>query len=139
MQRAQAAPSEFRQHGIILLPAMAGIMLCSIHGYSLGVMIGPLEQEFGWARAQISTGPLIISMIALLVAPLVGIAIDRFGTRAIGIIGTILFTAAVALLSTATPDIRSWWALWIVLGITSMFVLPTVWTAAINGYFDRNR
>ena len=139
MQRAHAAPSEFRQHGIILLPAMAGIMLCSIHGYSLGVMIGPLEQEFGWARAQISTGPLIISMIALLVAPLVGIAIDRFGTRAIGIIGTVLFTAAVALLSTATPDIRSWWALWVVLGIASMFVLPTVWTAAINGYFDRNR
>lgn len=139
MQRATAATGEFRQHGLILLPAMAGIMLCALHGYSLGVMIGPLEQEFGWTRAQISTGPLIISMIALLVAPLVGMAVDRFGPRSIGIVGPILFTGALALLSTATSDIRSWWALWLVLGIASMFVIPTVWTAAINGYFDRNR
>lgn len=141
MQRAATAPgaNEFRQHGLILLPAMAGIMLCAIPGYSLGVMIGPLEQEFGWTRAQISTGPLIISMIALLVAPLVGMAVDRFGTRAIGIVGPILFTGALALLSITAPDIRSWWALWLVLGVASMFVIPTVWTAAINRYFDHNR
>jgi len=141
MQRAATEPgaNEFRQHGLILLPAMAGIMLCAIPGYSLGVMIGPLEQEFGWTRAQISTGPLIISMIALLVAPLVGMAVDRFGTRAIGIVGPILFTGALALLSITAPDIRSWWALWLVLGVASMFVIPTVWTAAINSYFDRNR
>jgi MFS family permease len=141
MERATAASgtNEFRQHGLILLPAMAGIMFCSIHGYSLGVMIGPLEQEFGWARAQISTGPLIVSLIALLVAPMVGIAVDRFGSRRMGIFGTIVFAGAIALLSTATSDIRSWWALWLLLGIASMFVIPTVWTAAINGYFERNR
>lgn len=141
MERATAASglSEFRQHGLILLPAMAGIMFCAIHGYSLGVMIGPLEQEFGWSRAQISTGPLVVSLIALLVAPLVGMAVDRFGSRNIGLVGPVLFAGAVALLSTATSDIRSWWALWVVLGVASMFVIPTVWTAAINGCFERNR
>ncbi|MET0587314.1 MAG: MFS transporter, partial [Novosphingobium sp.] len=141
MERAGATSglNEFRQHGLILLPAMAGIMFCSIHGYSLGVMIGPLEQEFGWARAQISTGPLIVSLIALLVAPLVGMAVDRFGSRKIGLVGPILFAGAVALLSTVTSDIRMWWALWMLLGVTSMFVIPTVWTAAINASFERNR
>lgn len=141
MERAGASSglNEFRQHGLILLPAMAGIMFCSIHGYSLGVMIGPLEQEFGWARAQISTGPLIVSLIALLVAPLVGMAVDRFGSRKIGLVGPILFAGAVALLSTATSDIRMWWALWLLLGVSSMFVIPTVWTAAINASFERNR
>lgn len=141
MERATAASglSEFRQYGPLLLPAMAGIMFCSIHGYSLGVMIGPLEQEFGWTRAQISTGPLIVSMIALLVAPMVGMAVDHFGTRRIGLVGPVLFAGAVAMLSLATPDIRSWWALWVVLGIAGMFVIPTVWTAAINGCFERNR
>lgn len=141
MERAAAARGlgEFRQHGLILLPAMAGIMFCAIHGYSLGVMIGPLEQEFGWTRAQISTGPLIVSLIALLIAPLVGMAVDRFGSRLIGLVGPIFFAGALALLSTASPDIRTWWGLWIVLGAASMFVIPTVWTAAINGYFERNR
>lgn len=141
MQRAGASSglNEFRQHGLVLLPAMAGIMFCAIHGYSLGVMIGPLEQEFGWTRAQISTGPLIVSLIALLVAPMVGMAVDRFGSRKIGLAGPILFAGALALLSTATPDIRTWWALWLLLGVTSMFVIPTVWTAAINTSFERSR
>jgi MFS family permease len=141
MERASAVSpsSEFRQHGIILLPAMAGIMFCAIHGYTLGVMIGPLEQEFGWARAQISTGPLIVSLIALVVAPLVGMAVDRFGSRKIGLVGPILFAGAIALLATATPDLRMWWALWVLMGVTSMFVIPTVWTAAINASFERHR
>lgn len=141
MERASAlsGASEFRQHGLLLLPAMAGIMFCSIHGYSLGVMIGPLEQEFGWTRAEISTGPLIVSLIALLVAPIVGMAVDRFGSRTIGLIGPVLFAGAVALLSTATSDIRMWWALWLLLGVASMFVIPTVWTAAINAAFERSR
>src|SRR5262245_39125735 len=57
--------SEWRQHWTLLIPCIAGIVLCAVHGYSLGVMIIPLEQEFGWSRAEITTGPLIISFIAL--------------------------------------------------------------------------
>ena len=51
MERADASSgsNEFRQHGLILLPAMAGIMFCSIHGYSLGVMIAPLDP---WDRVR---------------------------------------------------------------------------------------
>jgi predicted MFS family arabinose efflux permease len=32
-----------------------------------------------------------------------------------------------------------WWALWVLLGVASMFVIPTVWTAAINTSFERSR
>lgn len=118
---------------------MAGIMLCSVHGYSLGVMIPALEREFGWARAEISGGMLIIAMVALVGAPLVGLAVDRFGPRRIALFGILFFCATLALLSAATPDISSWWLLWGLLAVGNMFVLPTVWTQAINGYFDRNR
>lgn len=46
-----ARASEWRQHWTVLLPCVAGMMLCATHSYSLGVMIGPLEREFGWAHA----------------------------------------------------------------------------------------
>lgn len=131
--------SEWRRHGWILAPCMAGILLCSVNAYALGVMIGPLEREFGWSRAEISIGPLIISMIALVCAPLVGLVVDRAGPRPVGLFGVVFYCAAVALLSTTTRDVMSWWALWGLVGLASMFIAPMVWTAAINSRFDKNR
>ena len=40
MAEAQQQPAgEWRRHGTLLIPSMAGIGLVSVHGYSLGVMI----------------------------------------------------------------------------------------------------
>jgi len=133
------APSEWRQHWHVLPPCLAGIILCAVHGYSMGVMIGPLEQEFGWLRAEISAGLMLISFVALFGAPMVGTAIDRFGPRRIALFGVPFFCFTLAMLSTATSNIWTWWGLWGVLALASMFVIPTVWTAAINGYFSKNR
>lgn len=130
---------EFRQHWRILPPSLLGIMLCSLHGYSLGVMIPRLEQEFGWPRAQISAGMLIISVIALFAAPMVGLAVDRLGPRRIALFGIPFFCTTLAALSAASANIVTWWGLWVLLAIGNMFVLPTIWTQAINGYFDRAR
>ena len=132
------AASEWRQWPV-LIPSLAGVVLCAVHGYTLGVMIGPLEQEFGWSRAEISSGPFIISIVALLFAPLAGLAIDRFGPRRIGLFGVFFFCGSLALLSTVTSSIQSWWWHWALLGVANMFVIPTVWTAAINGLFSKNR
>ena len=132
-------PSEWRQHWSVLVPCLAGILLASVHAYSLGVMIGPLEQEFGWSRAEITTGPFIISFIALLSGPLVGVAIDRVGPRRIALFGVFVFCVALAFLSTATSNILSWWARWAALGVAVSFILPTVWTTAINSLFSVNR
>ena len=131
--------SELSRNWLLLPPCMVGIMLCSLHGYSLGVMIPALETEFGWLRAQISGGMMIVAMIALFGAPLAGIAVDRFGSRRIALAGILVFSAALALLSTATSDVRTWWLLWALLALGNMMILPTVWAKAINGRFDRNR
>ena len=131
--------SELRQNWPLLPACMVGIMLCSLHGYTIGVMIPALEAEFGWPRAQISGGMMIVAMIALFGAPLAGIAVDRFGSRRIALSGILVFCAALALLSTATSDVRSWWALWVLLAVGNMMILPTVWAKAINGRFDKNR
>jgi predicted MFS family arabinose efflux permease len=129
---------EIGRHWRVLPPCLAGITLCSTHGYSLGVMIPVLERELGWTRAESSLGLMIISIIALVAAPAVGLAIDRFGPRRIALSGIALFCFGLAMLSRAT-DLASWLMLWVLLGAGNMLILPTVWTKAINVYFDRNR
>lgn len=131
--------SEWRSHGKLLVPCLAGIFLCSVHGYTIGVMISPLEREFGWSRAEISSGQFITAMIALVLAPLAGMAVDRFGPRRIALIGVPAYCGAMAMLSLASANIASWWALWAVMALANMVVMPMVWTTAINGFFDRNR
>ena len=131
--------SEWRRSWTVLIPSLAGIILCAVHGYSLGVVIPSLEREFGWSRTEITSGPLIISLIALLVAPLVGLSIDRWGPRRIALVGVVLFCSALAFTSTATSNVFSWWLRWALLGFANMFILPTVWTTAVNSLFEKNR
>jgi MFS family permease len=138
-QNGTAPPGEWRRHGWIVLPCFAGNLLGSIHAYSLGAMIAPLEGEFGWSRAGITGGLLIISVVAIFVAPVVGMAVDRFGPRRVAIPGIVFHCLALGLLSTTGSSLMNWWSLWLFVAFSNMCIAPMLWTAAINARFDRNR
>lgn len=134
-----AGPGEWRRHGLLLVPSTAGVVLGAVHIHALGVMIGPLEREFGWSRAEISSGTLLIAFVALFVGPFVGNAIDRLGPRRIALAGVPVYCVAIASLSLATADIMVWWLLWLFVACANTLIMMTVWTAAINSYFVENR
>ena len=136
---AGSASAEWRNHWPVVLAAMAGASLSSLHLYSLGVVLADIEQEFGWSRAQISLGPAIVSVVGLLLSPFVGMAIDRFGARRVGLGGSVLFLAVFSLLSTATSGILVWYALWTLLAIAAALISPTVWTAGVTSLFFQAR
>ena len=131
--------SEWRAHWRVVFASIVGIMIAQTHIYSLGVMIGPLEQEFGWGRAQINSGLLIMSMVVFPLAPVMGVAIDRFGPRRIALTGITLYASGVAFLSVAQQPIWTWWALWTFLASASLFIKPTVWIAAVTSLFSASR
>jgi MFS family permease len=133
------ALEEWRKHWKVVVPSFLGIMLISAHGHSLGVMIRPLEAEFGWPRAQISAGFMFISILSLALGPVVGRAVDRLGARRIALFGILFYGAMLSCLSLATSNVYSWWGLWILVAIGSMTILPVVWLSAINGYFFLSR
>src|SRR3972149_10219828 len=47
--------------------------------WSFGILILPLEQEFGWLRGELSGGFSVSWLISGVVAPFVGWAVGRFG------------------------------------------------------------
>ncbi|MEZ5742282.1 MAG: MFS transporter [Sphingomonadaceae bacterium] len=130
---------EWRRYGINMPACVLGMMMVAMHGYSLGVMIGPLEAEFHWTRSQISAGPLITSIGTLLLAPVAGRALDRYGPRRIALIGVPAYCIAFALIATAGPSIWSWLALFALLAFALILIFPTVWTAAVAIRFAKNR
>ena len=47
----EAASDEWRQHWSVVLASLFGTGLLTVYVYSTGIMIKPLEEEFGWSRA----------------------------------------------------------------------------------------
>lgn len=143
MAQVNAAPAgaveEWRAHWAVVLAATAATTLPIVHLYSTGVMMPSLEAEFGWSRAEISSGPAIVSVVIVLLAPLIGIAVDRFGPRRIGLIGGAAFCASLALLATTGASLWQWWGLWVLLAVAAAAVNPAIWATAVSSLFDRSR
>ncbi len=61
--------------------AALGYATSVLHVYSLGAFIGPLQQEFGWSRAQTSAGLTVSALISAIGCIRVGMLVDRTGPR----------------------------------------------------------
>ncbi|RYF03935.1 MAG: MFS transporter [Oxalobacteraceae bacterium] len=132
------AAREWRQHGALLLAATVGMSLPAIYVFSLGTLIEPIQRDLGWTRAQITSGLPIATIIAAALGPVVGILVDRFGSRRLALPGIIVFCCGLAMLSlTSSP--RSWWLLWALIGVLSAGVKPTVWVTTVSTAFTAGR
>ena len=88
--------AEWSSYGVNIPAALFGMTLVAVHAYALGVVIAPLEEEFGWSRAEISAGPLVTSVTALLLAVFGGRAVDKFGPRKVALVGVPFILASLA-------------------------------------------
>lgn len=139
MEHARLADSEWRTGWPVVGASMVGFMLASFYTYSFGAFIGPIEEEFGWSRAQISIGLSVITMSAAILTPLLGIVVDKLGPRRVGLPGAVAFAATYGILGLTTENIWSWWGLWLLLSFTIVGIKPLVWTTAVASTFKRNR
>jgi MFS family permease len=133
------ALAEWRNYWPLAIAAAVGNSTTVLHTYSLSAFMEPLEQAFGWSRAQISMGMPFAAAISSSVGILVGILIDRMGPRPIGLAGIAIVCGAFALFGTATGSLANWFLLWCLIGLGGACVKPTIWTSAVASRFDASR
>jgi MFS family permease len=130
---------EWRRNWPVVLAGAVGGSLATLHLYSTGVMIEPLEREFGWTRAQVSSGLTIVAVAGVLLSPFIGMVVDRVGARRVALFGAALFSLCIAGLSQATSSIGLWWAIWTGIAIGGACIAPTVWAAGVTSLFVKSR
>lgn len=132
-----SAAAEWRKHWPLVAATAAGMSLASMLTASFGVMLGPIEEEFGWTRAQISSGPAIVSVMGIFLATAAGYTIDKIGARRCGILVVLISFAAIVSMS-AIGDLWHWWAAWALFGIAGAFT-STVWLTPVSTIFNAGR
>ncbi len=133
------ALAEWRNYWYLPFAAGLGYATAVMYVYGMGPFIEPIQQEFGWSRAQTSSGITIAAFFSALFGIPVGMVVDRVGPRLVGLVGVLLMGGAVALLGTATGSKSNWFVLWGFLAFSTLWVQATVWTSAVNTRFEKSR
>lgn len=131
---AEAAPARPRVHyaWIVVGTAFLTMLISAGAVGAPGLLIRPLEQEFGWTAAEISGALAIRLTLFGLVAPFAAALINRFGLRRVTAASLIIVSAALAL----ATRINSLWQLYLLwggvigagTGLTALMLATTVAT-----------
>ena len=139
MLTAPTATSEWKNYWYLPITAALGYATAVMYVYSMGPFIEPIQKEFDWSRAQISSGITIAAFFSALFCIPIGILVDKIGPRRVGLAGVLMMAGSVALLGTATGSKTNWVLLWAILALSTLPVQATVWTSAVNTRFEKSR
>ena len=135
---SETAGAEWRRHWPLVAATTGGMSLAALLTSVFGVMLGPIEEELGWTRAQISSGPAVVSMMGLVLAAPAGYLIDKLGARRAGIVVLACSFLAIMAMSQVGTQLWQWWAAWAIFGIAGAFT-STVWLAPVSAVFAKGR
>jgi predicted MFS family arabinose efflux permease len=98
-----------------------------------------LQAQFGWTRSQVSLGPTVLIAALGLASPLVGLAADRWGERALIAPCLVILALFFAGLSRLGPDISQYY-----LAVAAMAVIASgsstpTFTRVLTATFDKAR
>src|SRR5437867_10403187 len=104
-----------------------------------GVLIVPLETEFGWNRAVISVAVSINLILFGLTGPFAAALMDRFGVRAVTV-GALTTVATGALLTTVMSSPWQLYILWgVVVGLGTGCMASVLAATVANRWFVQRR
>ncbi len=106
--------------------------------WAFGLYVRPLEEEFGWTRAEVSLGFSWALLVSGLSAPLVGRFVDRHGPRKGILVGTVL-TALTYLLLATTATLWQWYLYSVINAVVRQLMFFIPFMSLISRWFDRRR
>jgi MFS family permease len=132
------ALAEWKAGWPLVLSCAFGFSLSTLPSQSIGMFMEPIATGMGWSRAEISISISISVISIILLSPIGGAAVDRWGSRRLAIPGIICAASVLASLG-LVQTIQQWFAMWLLYAIVSIGVMMAVWTAAISKAFTASR
>jgi len=116
--------------GLALGPSVLAVLTITAY-------IGPIEKEFGWTRTQVSLAFTIVAYMIVLVSPLQGVLVDRFGPRRVVLTSIPVFAASLAALYFTPNNRLIFYMLWAIVPVAAIGLWPLGYLQAVSRWFDR--
>ena len=123
--------TEFARGWKLILASFIGMMagLTALPFYAYGVFAIPLEEAFGWTRAETNSALMFQTIGVLGILPFLGWFCDKYGVRRIALISLFLFGLAFAAMSLLQGNIYQYYITALLFGIVGAGTLPITWTS----------
>ena len=106
--------------------------------YAFSVFITPMEQDLGWSRSELTGAFSLALLVAGFGAVPVGYWIDRYGSRLLMTVGSCV-AAVLVFLWARVDDLRLFYPIWFVIGLTMATVLYDPAFAVAAKWFTKQR
>ena len=119
--------------------AMIGLALgpSVIANLTVSAYIGPIEAEFGWLRSDVSFAFSLVAYMIVVMSPLQGMLVDRFGPRKVVLTSIPLFALSLGAIYFTPDNIYVYYFLWALVPIAGLGLWPLGYLQAVTPWFDR--
>ena len=133
--------SEFAMGWKVLLAGLIGVACGAspLPFNTIGFVLSPLKEEFGWSFAQTSFGVTIFGVVGALLAPYFGSLADKYGVRKVAMLSTLAFGLIFAAVGAVPASIFAFYIMWFLVGLVGIGSTPVTWSRAVNMWFYKNR
>lgn len=133
--------TEFKLGWRALLVAVVGVST-SVNAtllYGFGSMIGPLEQAFGWTRAEMQPAVTFLFLGAIVSSQVVGWLNQRYGLRKVTLLSLAALSCGFLLLTQLRGSVWSLYLGFMLIAWAGLGTLQVTWTNLVNLWYERNR
>lgn len=127
------------QGWIVVIAVMLSLAVASGGRFLFGVVLKPVSEEYGWGRAELALAVTINVVMLSILQPVVGLLVDRFGSRRVLVFGACATGLAMIPMAMA----HALWQIYVIYGLVAAFgfaaTSPVNTTALVNGWFEKKR
>ena len=104
---------------------------------AFGVVILPLQDEYGWGQGSITLAYGISAIISAVLSPVIGTATDKYGGRPVLFVGVVCFFIGTAMSAMATEVWHIWISYGLFLGVTQSCLNVALITTATYWFREK--
>lgn len=133
-------PNEFRAGWPTLVGTTAAVSTgAALFNYTASFFVKPIQDDFGWSRAEIGFGSTITMLTAALLLPVMGLLTDRFGPVRVGGAGLAGFGLMCMVLASVPAELPVYYAVLFALAIAFAASSAVTFAPLVAARFKRRR
>lgn len=134
-------PRSLQNRWWVVFASAAGLTVGtgSILAINFAVFVRPVTEELGWSRGAFSAALLVMGLVTVVVQPIFGTLMDRYGIKQASLPMIVILSVAVAAMSLMGPSLIVMYLIYALAATGGAAQAPPMYSKAVSMWFDKER